>query len=890
MKKVILLSLFISTVLSTSATISWMGNHTTSTQPTNSQTIHFYIEMYDRYSGTHTEVCINEGGTWTKYTLTQGADNGGNSTWSADIVVKSYATAYYFHGWDDWNANVYDNNGSANYSISMKPTTAADGNWNVGTSWCDGTTPSSTSASYVIAHNITLDKNVTVGALIINTGKTLTASDGNARTLTISKSGSGSTTTLTNNGNWTNGTGGSTVIFTGTPSSGDAIQATSGSIAFQNVTISKSGGTSNIGASFGTNSSVTGTLEIGTGGYISTAPPTSFYGANAILKFNQGSGSTYDVNASDFSWSTTVIPNYITISSGTVNLNADRTASGNLLIDGGTLILNSNTPNLTIQGNWTRSSGVFTANSGTVTLSGAGSSIVNVAGSSTMNNLIISKTSDASVSLQSPLVTSTLTINSGATLNVNAAQTLTVNNTFNNSGTLNLLSNASGTATILTPATIGGTGGSYTIQQYLESARNWYMASPVNGATVPTGKTYYSYDETGSNTNPADQSRIYWVALSEGTLLSSSAIGFIVQSTSTSTQIFSGTGLNTGTINTPTLTRTTDTTKLGFNLVGNPYPSYVNGRTAVNSVANLEKSIWYRTQNTSNVYVFETYNTLSGLGTNNSLKGAAIGTIPPMQAFWVRVSSGSATLSFNNALRTHKTDTINPFKVHASKNAEQQIIRLQVSNGTSKDETILMANPNAADGYDAYDSPKFTNSAIPEIYTLLNSEEIAINGMSSIPLNTEIPLGFSTNKASDFTIKATEITNFDPNTKVIIKDNTKEYDITNGDVYQFASGVTNTASRFSIIFKTADTTTNIDNKNEDTNIQISRNTNHQITINYTGNTAEKATVSIHNIIGQTLKTEKLSRTTVINRTFKPGIYLVIIDNGTKTTTLKTAIN
>jgi len=201
-----------------------------------------------------------------------------------------------------------------------------------------------------------------------------------------------------------------------------------------------------------------------------------------------------------------------------------------------------------------------------------------------------------------------------------------------------------------------------------------------------------------------------------------------------------------------------------------------------------------------------------------------------------------------------------------------------------------MANPNAADGYDVYDSPKFINSAIPEIYTVLNSEEIAINGMSNIPFNTEIPLGFSTSTEASFTIKATEITNFDSGIKLILKDNAHEYDISNGDAYQFASGVTNTADRFSIIFKTAGTTTNIENEKEDSNIQIYRNTNHQITVNYTGDIAEKATVSIHDIIDKTLKTEKLSRATVIDETFKPGIYLVTINNGTKTTTLKTAIN
>jgi len=95
-------------------------------------------------------------------------------------------------------------------------------------------------------------------------------------TLTITKSTSGSSTTLANNGTWATGTGGSTVVFTGAPSSGDATHAITGTIAFQNITVNKTGGSSNVGAGFAVGSSVSGTLQIGNGGFISTDPPASF--------------------------------------------------------------------------------------------------------------------------------------------------------------------------------------------------------------------------------------------------------------------------------------------------------------------------------------------------------------------------------------------------------------------------------------------------------------------------------------------------------------------------------------------------------------------------------------------------------------------------------------
>ena len=615
-------------------------------------------------------------------------------------------------------------------------------------------------------------------------------------------------------------------------------------------------------------------------------------GANTYTGLTTVSGGTLVLNKAGG----TTIPatNNVTVSSGTLQISTNQTLANLDLSSAGSLTID-NGVTLTITGTYTGGTGTIN-NQGTIVLQGASSQ--NFPGSSTvinngtaeqMNNLTIDNSTGVNLN-KSFTIAGTLTINSGKSLSVNAGLALTANSTFTNNGILNLLSDATGTATILTPATITGSG-SYKIQQYLNSslARNWYVSSPVTGATVPTGKTYYSYDETGSNTGFVDPASAYWVAVASGTTLSPLAVGYVAQTTAVTTAEFSGTALNNGTISTPTLSRTTNATKLGFNLVGNPYPSFVNARTAVNNTANLEKTIWYRTQNTSHEYTFDTYNTVSGIGTNNNLTRAVIGTVPPMQAFWVRVSTGSATLSFNNSLRSHKTDTINPFKVQALINSGQQVLRLQVSNGTSSDETIIMSNPNALNSYDNYDSPKFANDpTIPELYTAIGTERLAINGLNSLALNQEIPLGFATDLSTNFTIKATEISNFDSNIMVILKDGTTQNDITNS-AYAFSSGVTSSTSRFSIILKTAGTATAINNAENAANILIYKNSNNQITVNYTGDITEKATVSVFNTIGQRLTTVVLTKATVTENAYKSGVYLVTVSNGAKVTTSKIVI-
>ena len=321
------------------------------------------------------------------------------------------------------NADFYtinlNNNGGSNFSyiVASGWTTTSNANWSSAATWTASAVPptSNSMGNVTIANDVTLDQDATVSSLTINTSKTFTASDVNPRTLTISKSASGTSTTLLNSGTWQNGTGTSTVIFSGAPSSGDAIHQVSGTIGFQNVTVQKTGGSNNVGVSFvGTGSSVSGTFKVGSGGYVSTAPPTNFYGNNAILKFDQGSGATYDVGASDNSWSTSQVPNNITISSGTVNLNSSRTAPGNLLIDGGALVLNTGSPTLTIQGNWTRTSGSFSSGTGTVAFTGTTNTNVSTATAANVYNLTINKTSGAIVTLASDLaVANILTFTSG---------------------------------------------------------------------------------------------------------------------------------------------------------------------------------------------------------------------------------------------------------------------------------------------------------------------------------------------------------------------------------------------------------------------------------------------------------------------------------------------
>jgi len=506
----------------------------------------------------------------------------------------------------------------------------------------------------------------------------------------------------------------------------------------------------------------------------------------------------------------------------------------------------------------------------------------------TSNRLVIIQNGHT-VAITANTGASELTINTGGTLTVNAGKQLTVRSALTNNGILQLLSNVNGTATILTQGSITGNG-TYKVQQYLNTNRNWYLTSPIANATAPSGYTYFKYDEPGNNSGFVTPATAYWESIAIGATLNP-LVGFITQPSSGSSTIeFSGTTLNNGD-KSATLTRTAGKNKEGFHLIGNPYPSYVNWEAATKT--NLEPTIWYRTKNNAGNYVYDTFN---GVGTNNNQNGAVTGYIPPMQSFWVRVSATktSGSLKFTNAMRIQESGT-NRLKAPSNVRNENKILRLQISNTTNSDETLVVFNENASNSFDVYDAQKMTNgnSAIPEIFTMADNEELTINGMNSASVDTEITLGFRTGETNNFSIKASEISNFDDNTHIILRDEllNNETDLSMGEAYNFSSGATTTTNRFSLIFRTSSITTNLNNNSTNNSVIAYKNLNGNIIVKVNDKIINNGTIQLYNSTGQKLASYIIStQTTVIDHNFKPGIYFINITTNGKTTTQKLIID
>ncbi|NDP21068.1 MAG: hypothetical protein GZ091_08310, partial [Paludibacter sp.] len=359
-----------------------------------------------------------------------------------------------------------------------------------------------------------------------------------------------------------------------------------------------------------------------------------------------------------------------------------------------------------------------------------------------------------------------LSIAAGGKLTINAALTTT--------NGLTLQSDANGTATMLNSGTYTGT---VTANQYLGSARNWYVSSPVQAATSPANNItrYYEYVEAGDNNYPKDGSNnpinigetSYWKYWATGNSMTVGK-GYISQANAETTVSFSGTP-NNGPITTSFDLTRNDTKGKGFNLVGNPYPSYIDWTVVATANPNLENTYYYRTKNTVNAYTFVTYN---GSGSSYVVSNGTANTnithfIPPTQAFWVKVKTNNSNtkMYFNNDMREHRDDNGNLMK--APKQDQRKTIRLQIQNGTESDELLIYQDAAASNEYDSFDSPKMMNNSatIPDLYSKAGNERLVINGLNAVTDNMELPLGFSLNAAATLKLKATQLSNFAEGTK-----------------------------------------------------------------------------------------------------------------------------
>lgn len=480
-----------------------------------------------------------------------------------------------------------------------------------------------------------------------------------------------------------------------------------------------------------------------------------------------------------------------------------------------------------------------------------------------------------------------LTVASGAELNIDANKTLnsvtiaaggkiTLNSDYvlTTTGGIKLQNSSTHSASFLdsrtddNPSAVGGL-----IEQTISaSKRNWYVAVPVSGRSAS------DITLSGSYVVQRNEENASWDNVT-GAL--TAGVGYIaVASANEGAVTWSLSGnFSSGKIEVP-VTRS-GASSTGFNLLGNPYPSYLNWEQVLNlNAANaslLQPSIWYRTANYNNdlqkfEYTFNTYNSAGRVATPTGTSGY----IPPMQAFWVRVNS-AGTVTFNNAMRSHGDGATNSLK--SPKVNEQRILRLQIANAAnSTDETVVYFDENAQNAYDKYDTQKMFNKVAsqPEIFTKSDNEHLVINGMHHIPFNISIPLGVVIGEPGEYRLMLTEFSNFEPDTRIMLNDKldpSAEIELSAGISYSFSSELTTPSSdRFSLTFRAPGITTS-DTSTVDNLVRVYVNAANQICID----APENSHYAIYNAVGQKIN-ENIVDSTRTDQilTVVSGLYIVKI--------------
>jgi hypothetical protein len=560
---------------------------------------------------------------------------------------------------------------------------------------------------------------------------------------------------------------------------------------------------------------------------------------------------------------TTGLSNYPNITSGTIAIN-------NLVIQTNASITISNAT-LTIAGTISNSGSVIATN-GTVEFNGSSAQVIPAStfSSNTLKNLTINNNNGVTL---------------GGVVSVTGILKVTTGN-FISSGRLTLVSTSDATALI------DGTGsgdviGNITMQRYWDSAFGYkYFSSPFQAAKVSQLYTeidfndafprFYRYDEnqTGSGwLNYLDTSQLLYPKVGYAANFGSGGNPLTISVTGE---------VNNGNTSI-TLYNNNRSTTLGFNLVGNPYPSPIDWNASSGwTKTNIDNALYYFNNGSSNPFLGSYMTYINGVSSN----GIASNVIGSMQGFFVHVTNGSfpvtATLGFSNPVRInnltaplHKKDSIPKWPLI-------RIASSYVSSRKLSDPTVFYFDKAHDLSFDKNtDALKLMNTSTdyPNLYSFsTDNNRLSINSAPMLNDSMHIfKLGLQTKKFKQTQLEAIDLINL-PNPYHIYLYDAKLNILQNLKVqkaYAFYSTQEIEDHRFSIIFSLKD----IQYLAGRSNIFNAYNRQGQVyfLLNPLINECE---ITVTNMQGQTIHKQMVTgnKEVILNTNFASGLYCITASN------------
>ncbi|MEI6695715.1 MAG: T9SS type A sorting domain-containing protein [Bacteroidota bacterium] len=413
---------------------------------------------------------------------------------------------------------------------------------------------------------------------------------------------------------------------------------------------------------------------------------------------------------------------------------------------------------------------------------------------------------------------------------------LTINSTKNLvvKGTLSLLSDTTGSASLIDYGTISAT--TTIAQRYLTGNVFHQIGLPITSISAGSG-----VGQTGSvflncSIDKYKEDSNTYIGLTATSTITANQ-GYLVKyvytagSPAPTSKVLNFTGnLNSGNLNIP-MTKS----GLGFNLIPNPYPSSIDWNALSWDKSLLANNTIYIWNQGSSGNQWATYDGNAGVNNGNRY-------IAPGQAFFVTATS-AGNLQMTNNVRIHN----NIGFLKSSNILVDNLIKLKVSGDSNEgaDETaIYFSNNPLSPGSEKWFS--FEPTA-PSLYSIKNNVDYAINVLDDANSNVVVPLAFKAGVDGNYTFNAIEIGNFTLCSTILLEDNKTGLiqDFLNNTVYNFTASTTDYANRFLLHFEAAPNAIGKDHQTE-TNIYAYEKSIYI-------NTKEKIKqISVYNLSGQLL--------------------------------------
>ena len=492
-------------------------------------------------------------------------------------------------------------------------------------------------------------------------------------------------------------------------------------------------------------------------------------------------------------------------------------------------------------------------------------------------------------------VAGSVTVATSNTLIIDETSSLTVSGDFTNTGTVTLNSTADDYSSLIVTGTASG---DIVYNRYVNVyddtlGGGWdLVCSPVgmsiadfitaNGSNIQVLGDDYAFSQfnnatgqweryaTASQTGNFEAGKGYSMATTGGSTV---AFTGAMQTADQSINIINNNGLN----------------GVGrrWNLVSNPFPSYISGNTAAGTNNFMDANSAVIDSEFLAVYGWNG----SSYTIYNQLSGAF--SMAPGQGFWVAALNTTDTaLNFTAAMRT----TTGTGDFVSSPQLLTYNVAVKLYNGETEKATtdFYFRDGLSLDLDPGYDAAAFNQSMALSTRLPQGSQETAfgINAMGMDAMqNTRVPLEIRQNAGQAFRVSIADM-DLPEDIYVYLEDtlNGTLTSLKDGDFELVAQSNLSGSDRFFIVFKSNSVLSNGDTLGINALNVYKANTDSFVTIAGISPELGKLNVSLYNILGQTVREKALSSATATQRVstdgLASGLYIVQIRSGNQTTVKK----